>query len=86
MLDGRDLVAGLGLAAFMLILFPAAGSGAVLILRPSPGPTTLPGLAGFLTTPFVGFGAGGGACSIIDIAEGRKNIPLPIGQSKYLCP
>lgn len=85
-LDGRDLVAGLGLAAFMLILFPAAGSGAVDIRRPTPELTTLFGLPGFFAAPFTGFATGGGGCSITVIAAGRKNIPLPASQSKYLVP
>lgn len=59
-LDGRDLVAGLGLAAFMLILLLAAGSGAVDILRPTPEPTTLLGLPGLFAAPFAGFATTGG--------------------------
>lgn len=70
----------------MLILFPAVGSGTVLILLPTPELTTLVGLPGLFATPFAGLATGGGACSITDMAAGRKNIPLPIGQSKYLWP
>lgn len=87
-LDGLDVrVAGLGLAAFILILFPAAGSCAVLNLLPVPD-TTLLGLPVRLTgpLPFTGFGGGGIGCSIISTADGLKNIPRPISQSKYRSP
>jgi hypothetical protein len=84
--------AGLGLAAFMLILFPAAGSltlpvllaagattllGRLVLFRP-PGP-----LAAAATDVFLGGGAG---CSNTVTAEGRTNIPRPISHSKYLSP
>jgi hypothetical protein len=89
MLDGRDVLpAGLGLAAFMLIRFPAPGSGTELVLRPKAEPPTLLGPVVFFTAadPFGGFAAGGG-CSMIEvIAIGRTNIPRPISQSKYLSP
>ena len=85
MLEGRDpLAAGLGLAAFMLIRFPAAGSGALLVLFPNPDPVTLLGLAAFLTP--AGFAAGGGWSMIEVIAANLTNIPLPISHSKYRSP
>lgn len=61
MLEGRDLVAGVGLAAFILILFPAAISGATLDLLAIPFPITLLGLAGFFAAlGTVGLDAGAG--------------------------
>lgn len=86
-LDGRDpRVAGLGLAAFMLIRFPAATSGTLLILRPSPE-TTLLGLATFFaaTDPLAGFDTGAGRSMTVR-AVGLRNMPRPISQSKYLSP
>lgn len=65
MLEGRDaLGAGLGLAAFALILFAAPESGTMLVLLPRFGPMLL-GLPGILRAaePFGGF-AGGCGCSM----------------------
>lgn len=87
-----SLAAGLGLAAFILILFPAAASvtlpvllaaGAMtllgrLVLFNPPGP-----LAAEATDAFL---AGGAGCSNTVTAEGRTNIPRPISHSKYLSP
>ncbi len=92
MLDGLDvgldpLGTGLGLAAFILILFPTPESGTKLGLLPGPGATILLGLLPFRAVPFSGLDAGTGTgCSMIVSAEGRKNIPRPIWQSKYLSP
>ena len=83
-LEGRDLGAGLGLAAFELILLPWPTSGTALILLPSPELTTLLGLAAFFTDAAAGLG--GGACSTMVMVVGRTNIPLPISQSKYRSP
>ena len=47
MLEGRDLVAGLGLAAFMLILFPVPVSATEVRLNTTPVFTTLLGLEAF---------------------------------------
>lgn len=80
MLDGLDLVAGLGLAAFMLCLFPDAASDTVLTLLPAAAPPTLLGLVGFFMTA-APFCFGGAACSITAPA-GRTNIPRPASQSK----
>ena len=85
-LDGRDLVMGLGLAAFILILFPAPVSGTMLVLLASPGPVVLLGRVGLLVAaPFVALGGAAG-CSMIVAADGRRNIPRPISQSKYRSP
>jgi hypothetical protein len=84
-LEGRDLVTGLGLAAFMLILFPAPGSGTPLCLLTRFGPPTLLGLAGFLFGPLVVF-TGGGGWAMMVAAAGRRNIPRFISQSKYRSP
>jgi hypothetical protein len=90
MLEGRDpLAAGLGLAAFMLILFPAAASATPLILLVIPGPVTLLGRAAFLAPvgPFGFAVGGGGGWSIIEvIAASLTNIPFPISHSKYRSP
>lgn len=87
MLEGRDLVAGLGLAAFILIRLPAAASGTVLNLLPTPGPPTLLGLAGFFAAAVpLAFATGAGACWITTAADGRRNMPLEGSQSKYRCP
>jgi len=84
MFEGRDpLPAGLGLAAFMLILFPTTGSGAPLALL-NPAPVTLLGRAAFLTG--AGFAAGGASSRIEVMAASLTNIPLPISQSKYRWP
>ncbi len=45
------LAAGLGLAAFMLILFPAPVSGTELSLFPAAGNTALAGLPTLLAVP-----------------------------------
>jgi hypothetical protein len=88
-LDGL-LPAGLGLAAFMLIRFPAPGSGTVLILLPRVGPATLLGLLCLfgIGTPFEGLrtDTGAGACAMIVTAVGLRNIPFPSSQSKDLSP
>lgn len=81
-LEGRDLELGVGLAEFMLILLPVPTSGTELILRPMPELTTLLRLAVFFAGTAAGFGGGGGALSIIVIAAGLTNIPLPGSQSK----
>ena len=76
MLEGRDVrVAGLGLAAFILIRLPEATSGTVLIRLPPGAAATLVGLDSLFAGAGLGFG---GACSIILTAVGRRNIPLPI--------
>lgn len=86
MLDGRDpLPAGLGLAAFMLIRLLTPVSGTMLVLRPSPELTTLVGLATFFAGA-TAFGAAAGCSMIAATAAARRNIPLPISQSKYLSP
>jgi hypothetical protein len=74
-----NLAAGLGLDAFMLIRFPAAGSLTLPTLL-ADGATTLDGLLVLLGTG-AAFG-GGGACSKTCAACGLTNIPLPISQSK----
>ena len=90
MLDGRDLVAGLGLTEFTLTLLAAPTSGTELKRRPAPVLATLLGLAGFFASvvaDFRGFvvGAGAGAAgSTYATAAGRTNIPLAGSQSKYL--
>ena len=83
-LDGRDLEEGVGLAEFMLILLPVPTSGTALILRPTPEPTTLLGLAAFFAGTAAGLGAG--ACWMMVMAVGLTNMPLPISHSKYRSP
>ena len=87
MLEGREpRLAGVGLAAFMLCLLPAAISCTALGLLPSaPRPATLLGLETFFATAGAGFGTAAG-CSVIRTAGGRRNMPLPISQSKYRSP
>lgn len=81
MLEGR-LVAGLGLAEFMLDLLEVEES-MTLILLPTRETMALDGRAGFLVA---GFGDGAGCCSRIVTTEGRRNMPLPMAHSKYLSP
>ena len=81
MLEGRELVAGLGLPEFMLILFGAPTSGTVLNRRPPPVLITLLGLEAFFAGATTGFGGGGG-CSMIVRALGLRNMPVPESQSK----
>ena len=92
MLEGRDLVVGLGLTEFTLTLFAAPTSGTELKRRPAPALATLLGLAGFFASTvvdFMGFTGGAGAWvtgSTYATADGLTNIPLPGSQSKYLWP
>ena len=84
---GPDLAAGVGLPAFKLCLFVAAGSSTLCLLAP---PKAILGGFPFVAVPFafpfgraIGFGV---ASSTILRAEGLMNMPCPGGQSKYLCP
>lgn len=87
MLEGRDLVAGLGLEEFMLTLLAPPTSGTELNLRPAPVLTTLLGLGAFLVATTAGFGTVAGAGGSTEVIAARlRNIPLPGSQSKYLCP
>jgi len=92
MLEGRDLVAGLGLTELTLTLLAAPTSGTELNRRPAPVLATLLGLAGFFASAgadLMGFAAGaraGTAGSTYATAAGLTNIPLPGSQSKYLWP
>ena len=93
MLEGRDLVTGLGLTEFTLTLFAAPTSGTELKRRPVPVLATLLGLVGFFASTvadFMGFTGGGAeavtAGSTYATAAGRTNMPLPGPQSKYLWP
>jgi hypothetical protein len=92
MLEGLEfgldvLVAGLGLAAFMLILVPAPASGTVLSLLPGAGRTALEGLPTLLVVPLLFGACGTGAgCAMTVTAAGLRNIPRPILHSKYLSP
>lgn len=86
MLEGLDvLAAGLGLAAFMLILLLAPGSGIELNRFAWPG-AILVGLAGRFAAPLPFVATGLAGCSRMITAAGLTNIPLPISQSKYLSP
>lgn len=76
-----NLAAGLGLDAFMLIRFPAAGSLTLPTLLAG-GTTTLDGLLVLFGTGAAFGGGGGGACSKTFAACGLTNMPLPISQSK----
>lgn len=76
-----NLAAGLGLDAFMLIRFPAAGSLTLPTLLAG-GTTTLDGLLVLFGTGAAFGGGGGGACSKTFAAWGLTNMPLPISQSK----
>jgi hypothetical protein len=71
------LAAGLGLAAFMLIRFPAPASGTELNLFPGAGSTALEGLPTLLAVPLSVAGTGAG-CAMTITAEGLRNIPRPI--------
>jgi hypothetical protein len=92
MLEGLEvgldvLVAGLGLAAFMLIRVPAPASGTVLNLLPGPGKIALDGLPTLLAGPLLlGAWGNGVGCVITVTAAGLRNIPFPIRHSKYLSP
>ena len=102
--EGRTLVilaglvnplagAGLGEAAFILILFPA-GSETFVVLLPAAGAIILLGLAGFFappteapavpTPPIPPTEAPAEAATLFTKlkAAGLKNIPLPISHSK----
>lgn len=85
MLEGRDLVAGLGLAAFMLILFPVAASATDVRRGPTPVLMTLLGLEVFFTGTGAAFGGGAG-CAMAMTAAGFTNMPRPGSQSKYRSP
>ena len=89
-LEGRDLIAGLGLPEFTLTLLAAPTSGTELKRRPAPVLVTLLGLAGFfvsIVADFIDFAGGAGAGitgSTYATAAGLTNIPRPGWQSKYL--
>lgn len=76
MLDGLDVLTGLGLGALRLIRLPAFGSLTVVLDRlPTGG-----GSGGLVLT----VGLGGGASTVR--AAGRRNMPLPCSVSKYRTP
>ena len=84
----EGLEAGVGLAAFILLLF-AVGSITLCLLTP-PKELDVLGARGFAIPPFgggtgflIGFGVG---WSIMTATVGRTNMPRPGGQSKYLWP
>lgn len=79
MLDGL-LVAGLGLAAFMLARLPVAESVIEFVLRPSPALVVLLGLVDFFATPLAAFAGAG--CAMTVAEAGLTNIPFAGSHSK----